>query len=306
MINFTLIVIKGGFMTFRQMELFIEVCDCESINKASEKNFISQQGVSRTIREMEVELNCSLLTRSKSGVVPTIRGNYFLKECRAMLEKKDFLIENLCKMEENPIEIISLGMSFGMISAIPYGFMKTFEENNPNTQISYSDHMDLNLEELLIKGRYDFCIIPGILDRNIISLEKITYEKVYLGIPTTHPLYNEKEITMENIKNQAFAMFSPLFHIRHDFERICQNHGFKPDIAISSSDFNSIKEIAINENLLCIVPEHTFIPQNNSIRYHPFPDDNFHWCIYLAKKNNVILSDNAELFYQYIKHLFLE
>ena len=67
-------------MTFRQMELFILVCEYKSISKTSEKLFISQQGVSKMIRELEKELSCKLLNRTKNSISPTESGLYFLEE----------------------------------------------------------------------------------------------------------------------------------------------------------------------------------------------------------------------------------
>lgn len=97
-------------------------------------------------------------------------------------------------------------------------------------------------------------------------------------------------------------MFSAQFHIRHNFEWVCKKAGFAPDIVIASNDFNSLKEVAINNNLLFMVPAHTKPPQDTSVRYYPFPDDSFQWEIHFTKKKSKVLTDAMEEFYRHVKN----
>ncbi len=292
-------------MTFRQMELFMLVCEHQSINRAAEASFVSQQGVSRMIKELEEELGCTLLTRSKQGVALTKSGTYFLGECRTMVEKKNFLQENLSQMEDLPIEIIHVGMAFGVISALPFGLISSFERDHPYAKIDYNDRADYYLEHQLVKGDYDFCVTTGIVDSDVLAGELLAVEGNYLCIPSTHILHSQETITMDDLQNQPFAMFSTQFHIRHNFELVCKKAGFTPNIVIASNDFNSLKEIAIHNNLLFVIPAHTTPSQNDGVRYYPFPDDSFQWEIHFVKKKNKVLTDAMEDCYRHIKHYAL-
>ncbi len=288
-------------MTFRQMELFLAVCEYESMNRAANAQFISQQGISKMIRELEEELGCPLFIRSKNGVTPTKSGTYLLGECRAMLEKRNFIAENLNQMEDLPVEIIHLGMAFGMISAMPFGLIQDFEKSHPYVRIEYSDHTDYYLERLLKRGEYDFCITSGVLDGDLIEAEKLTHEGIYLCIPRTHRLYQQENIRMEDLRDEPFAMFSNQFRIRHKFVDSCERAGFEPNIVISSSDFNSLKELAVNNNLLFTVPAHTENPEDSKIRYYPFPDETFQWSVYFTKKKSKVMTDAMMDFYRHIR-----
>lgn len=283
------------------MELFLAVCEYKSINQAAEAYYVSQQGISKMIRDLEAELGCNLLHRTQKGVAPTQQGMYFLGECRSMLEKKESVCSNITSISDYPQEIIHLGMAFGMISTIPYRLILDFEAQYPYIKIDYSDHTDFYLESLLKKGDYDFCVTTGVLDSDNIMGEQWSREDLFLAIPMEHSLFSQPEITMEDLEHQAFAMFTTQFHIRHNFEAACAKAGFSPIIEISSNDFNSLREIAIQNNLLFVVPQHTVLGVNPKLRYVPFPDSNFHWGIYFAKKKNKSLNPNMQLFYTYLK-----
>ena len=43
-------------MTFQQLEYIVEISKCGSINKAAQKLFLSQSGISTAVRELENEL----------------------------------------------------------------------------------------------------------------------------------------------------------------------------------------------------------------------------------------------------------
>ena len=44
-------------MTFQQLNYLVEISKCGSINKAAQKLFLSQSGISIAIKELEEELN---------------------------------------------------------------------------------------------------------------------------------------------------------------------------------------------------------------------------------------------------------
>mgnify|MGYP000715408692 CR=1 FL=1 len=54
-------------MTFQQLEYIVEISKCGSINKAAQKLFLSQSGISTAVRELENELGIRVLARSNRG-----------------------------------------------------------------------------------------------------------------------------------------------------------------------------------------------------------------------------------------------
>ena len=61
-------------MTFQQLEYVVEISKCGSINKAAQKLFLSQSGISTAVRELEQELGIRIFARSNRGVEFTQEG----------------------------------------------------------------------------------------------------------------------------------------------------------------------------------------------------------------------------------------
>ena len=49
-------------MTFQQLNYLVEISKCGSINKAAQKLFLSQSGISIAIKELEEELGITFLS----------------------------------------------------------------------------------------------------------------------------------------------------------------------------------------------------------------------------------------------------
>ena len=63
-------------MDLRQIQYFIQLFEDRNITQASRNMFISQQGLSKSIANLEDELGFPLFVRQPKGVIPTERAIY--------------------------------------------------------------------------------------------------------------------------------------------------------------------------------------------------------------------------------------
>lgn len=74
-IIFCIVIDQGELLVdFRQLETFVEVCEQMSFTKAASNLYISQQGVSKSIKTLEDELGVSLFLRTNSSISLTNYG----------------------------------------------------------------------------------------------------------------------------------------------------------------------------------------------------------------------------------------
>lgn len=81
-------------MTFQQLSYVVEISSCGSINKAAQKLFLSQSGLSVAVKELEKELGFKIFYRSNRGVSFTTEGREFLGYATSLMEQKRH-IENM-------------------------------------------------------------------------------------------------------------------------------------------------------------------------------------------------------------------
>lgn len=69
-------------MTLQQLRYALAICDCGSLNKASQSLYVAQPSLSSALSQLEDELGITIFTRTPRGVTPTAEGAEFLSYAR--------------------------------------------------------------------------------------------------------------------------------------------------------------------------------------------------------------------------------
>lgn len=78
-------------MTLQQLKYVVTVARTGSMSEASKELFISQPGLTTSIRELETEMGIKIFTRTNKGVVTSNEGERFLGYARQVLEQASLL-----------------------------------------------------------------------------------------------------------------------------------------------------------------------------------------------------------------------
>lgn len=92
-------------MNLSYLKYAVEVEKTGSITKAAQNFYMNQPHLSKIIRELERDLGCPIFDRTSRGMVPTRRGEEFLRYAKALLVQEE-QIEALCvKNGERALEV---------------------------------------------------------------------------------------------------------------------------------------------------------------------------------------------------------
>lgn len=69
-------------MRLEQILYFIQIVEANSITQASNKLFLTQQALSTSLKNLEMELGAQLIERTHGGIVLTQEGAYFLQKAQ--------------------------------------------------------------------------------------------------------------------------------------------------------------------------------------------------------------------------------
>lgn len=96
-------------MLFQQLEYFITVAECGSVNRAAEHLFISQQSLRASINSLENKLGFSLFTRSVHGMTLTEAGQFVLKDAKKIVAMSESWQKFCRPVIENPetVEVLA-------------------------------------------------------------------------------------------------------------------------------------------------------------------------------------------------------
>ena len=92
-------------MNLSYLKYAVEVEKTGSITKAAQNFYMNQPHLSKIIRELERDLGCDIFDRTSRGMVPTKKGEEFLRYAKAILVQEE-QIEALCvKNSEKALEV---------------------------------------------------------------------------------------------------------------------------------------------------------------------------------------------------------
>lgn len=121
-------------MSPRQLLYFMEVYKLKSITKAAEVLMISTQGLSKTIINLEIELNLKLFVRNGNILIPTQNSELLLPHAQRILDSYN-QIESLAHGHYH-LKICSIDNAFNYFDK---HFLTDYYAKNPNVLIDLTE-----------------------------------------------------------------------------------------------------------------------------------------------------------------------
>lgn len=166
-------------MEFRQIEHFLKLYQLQNMTKASESLFISQQGLSRSIKNLEDELEISLFNKSQRGAFPTKAAEALKPYFDTLIKDRAQFLATVAKLhrEEDRQQINVILPGSLTYSDLMITFHK-FQEQYPNAEILWQHSSEAAAYDALQSGNSHFAfvqspILPDFTDHGIVFKEDL-------------------------------------------------------------------------------------------------------------------------------------
>ena len=137
-------------MTIKELEEFRMICLRGSLARASKELFMSPQGLSRVLKNLENELECTLLDRVASGIELTESGQRLYDYANTVLSEYDKLkkeIDMIRASEEGTVELL---VAYDILRYLTPDCILEFQKKYPNVTFSYMEYPDRIVEKMLL------------------------------------------------------------------------------------------------------------------------------------------------------------
>ena len=158
-------------MRLEQLKCLLDIAHTGSITNTAQRLFISQQAVSKSIKQLERELGLELLIRTKSGVTLTNAGEEVVRYAENMLNEGEKLLARVEELKhsnkkESIIDISSTSAVTNL--ALPYVISKL---NTRQEKVSIRVTASTELEDVIQKVQDGVCDI-GLMTINTFDLKR--------------------------------------------------------------------------------------------------------------------------------------
>jgi DNA-binding transcriptional LysR family regulator len=284
----------------RKLKQFIAVAEELHFGRAAVRLHMSQPPLSRSIHQIEKDLEVNLFIRHPHGVELTNEGEVFLEEARNILLNVERAYERTLQAKRGEIGRLVIGYHGSTVFDQLPRLLAQFREHYPEAQI---DMHNMNKNEQLLNLR-DHSIHVGFI-RNVndepdITTHNITKEAIFAAVYDSHPLIKAKTVALKTLSNEAFIVFPRVTRPSFADQTIaqCRKAGFVPNIVQESEDATSALVLVSAGMGIALVPQSACNIKIPGVKFIPLSDKNFYVelsCIHLSKRRATVLDAFLEL-----------
>ncbi len=290
-------------MSIQDLEYFAAVCRERSINRAAKLLYITPQGLSKSIKALEQELNAKLLNRSSSGITLTECGRYLQEHLNAFLENYYSIcrgIQSITQRQNHEIDLLS---AYGILRLVTPECLTDFQRQHPEIRLHYREYPDRQVERLFSakEGNVAFTIAP--VSPGDCAVQKLESFEIKLLVNRSHPLSGRETVTIGDLRGEPLYIESSEFQIYHLITDRCREAGFEPVIVFETSGFSLCHKMVRQNKGISVTVDFIFEDmQDPELVSIPFSDGNYRWTTCMVTRKEDMDNSDLLLFRNHILH----
>lgn len=225
-------------MTIKELADYQVICDKGSLSKAAKALFITPQGLSRVLKNLETELDCTLVNRVASGLELTESGECLLEYAQKVTGEYDRLKEKIQGIQESIQGSVELLMAYDMIRLLEPDCFQDFQRMYPGITFSCREYPDRVTEELLAQQQGNAALSFGPFAGELFRIQPLMRCGLSLVVYDGHPLCEKTAVEIEDLKDEPLYLENSSFKINEFVQRKCWLQGFEPNILFEASSFD--------------------------------------------------------------------
>jgi LysR family transcriptional regulator, transcription activator of glutamate synthase operon len=293
-------------MEIRQLIYFTEVAKQEHVSSAAETLHIAQSAVSRQIGNLEAELGVQLLEKDGRNIKLTYIGKLFAEQATIAIKAIDNAKQLIDEYLDPNRGIIRIGFPSSFASNILPSIILAFKKEYPDIRFHLRQGSYKFLIEGIKKREIDLAFIGPVPSREPDIRTDILFTEQFVALlPTTHPLANEKSLSLLQLMKDSFVLFPDGYILRKIVEDACLQAGFRPSILFEGEDLDAIKGLVSSGIGVTLLPEvtlHGNLP-NDTVKV-TISQPQVRRSVGLITPKHRELSPSETLFYNFAKSYF--
>jgi DNA-binding transcriptional LysR family regulator len=233
-------------MENRQLLNFLKVCEEKNFTKASKRRFITQQGISKSIKELENELEVPLFFRTRQGIVLTEFGSALEKVAKSYINQYNYLIDTIKQLKGKTKSYISIGMVNGLNDVLPLNFFKTFLDTHRDISLNLMSFTDDECQDAIAEHKLQLGLSPAPVDLSCFESRFNKKSKIALIAGKSHRLSGRSSIKMRDLKDEEVIILNNNKYLID----ICTMNGVRSIIHLKASEISLIYELCSTNRIV--------------------------------------------------------
>jgi DNA-binding transcriptional LysR family regulator len=226
-------------MEYRQLLNFLGVCEERNFTKASRRRFITQQGISKSIKELEEELEVPLFFRTRQGIVLTEFGSALESAAKSYINQHNYILDTIKQLKEKTRSYASIGIVNGLNDILPLNFFKTFLDSHPDISLNLMSFTDDECQDGITEHQLQLGLSPAPVDSTRFDSRFNKKSKLALITGKKHRLSGLSSIKMRDLKDEEVIILNNNKYLTD----MCAVNGVRSIIHLKASEISLIYEL---------------------------------------------------------------
>jgi len=288
-------------MELKNLEAFKAVCEHKSITKAAKSLYMSPQGLSKVIKNVEAELGTTLFNRTGTGITLTASGQYLFSRLPEFLHTYQKICNEIRCIDQKEHHEIDLLSAYGILRLVTPECLAAFSAKYPHIHLHYREYPDRQVERLFLNGEGNVAFTVGNDALRHVTAAFMERFEIKLLVYEGHPLSKKQAVSIKDLEGQPLYIESSEFNIHRLIMDKCEHAGFKPHILFQTSGFSLCHKMVQKKKGISVTVDFIFDDMGgNGLVMLPFEDGPYYWETYMLSRNGEEPTPEISLFCDFV------
>jgi DNA-binding transcriptional LysR family regulator len=242
-------------MDIRTLRYFVEVVRQQSFTRAAEKLFVTQPTISKMLKNLEDELNCTLLIRDGRKLLMTDTGQVVFERGLAILDEFRQLEAELSDINHLNKGVLRLGIP-PMVGMLMAGPISLFRQRYPGVELKISEFGGLTVQQAVMNGELDLAMTAlPVEDEEALTTRLLFSHPLCVLVPRSGEWLEQTSVSPEQLAAHPLLIYNEDFALSRQLMQLFAHHDVKPRIAVRSGQWDFLAAMVQAGVGVAILPE---------------------------------------------------
>ena len=233
-------------MTITQLKYVLSVAEYQNFTVAAEHSFVTQPTLSMQIQKLEDELGVKIFNRSKKPIELTDVGRKIVEQAKVIVDESNRVLDIVHQQKGYIGGEFKLGIIPTIMPTLLPMFLQNFTKKYPKVKLIIEELTTEDIIRKLTDGHIDAGIAATPLENEAIKERPLYYEPFVGLIPQNHRLFNNKQITAEELEIEDILLLEGGHCFKNSVLNLCRNHKTdnKKRFQLESGSFDTLIKLS--------------------------------------------------------------
>ena len=214
-------------INLHHLRLFTAVVQHGGFTKAAGKLNLSQPAISKSLGELERQLDLVLIERTGRTVRLTDAGRTLYARASELFGVERAAEQELRELRGLKRGTLRIAASTTIATYMLPPYLGRFHTRHPRVRIQTTSANTRSVLRMLLESRVDVALVEGPVSDQRVAVEPWKDDELIVIAPPSHPLTRSPRIAVSMLANEAFLVREPGSGTRAVTERALASHGVR-------------------------------------------------------------------------------